>query len=147
MTNYAAALAELGYTLRSGGAPGADTAFEQGTAAFPQQQAIYLPWAGFNNHRDGIVVGDDETLRVIAERHHPAWGACKQGARKLHTRNVSQILGQTQPWVLSDFVLCWTRNARGQGGTGQAIRIARAYGVPVYDLADERNNFEKDWLH
>ncbi|HRY03076.1 MAG TPA: hypothetical protein P5256_08115, partial [Beijerinckiaceae bacterium] len=34
------------------------------------------------------------------------------------------------------FVICWTKDARGGGGTGQAIRLARAHGVPVFDLAD-----------
>jgi len=146
MRNYAAALGERGYTLRSGGQPlGADSAFEEGAGAFPKQ--IYLPWERFEKRTDGIVVGDDERLRMIAAMHHPGWRHCSRGAKAMHTRNVPQILGHTEPIVLSDFVLCWTFQARGKGGTGQAIRIARAYGVPVYDLADERNTFEKDWLH
>lgn len=145
MRNYAAVLAQRGYTVRSGGAPGADTAFEDGT--MPKQRAIYLPRQGFNSHWDGIVVGSDESMRRIAAYHHPKWSACDEYARRMHTRNVAQILGHTQPPILSDFVLCWTYKARGGGGTGQAIRIARAYGVPVYDLADEQNNFEKDWLY
>lgn len=147
MTNYAVVLAERGYTLRSGAAAGADTAFERGASAFPERKAIYLPWVGFNGHQDGIIVGEDERLREIAVRHHPAWEKCFPGARALHTRNVAQILGHTEPIVLSDFVLCWTLKARGGGGTGQAIRIARTYGVPVYDLANAQNNFEKDWLY
>lgn len=146
MRNYAARLAERGFIFRSGGAPGADTAFEEGTVNFPHQRRIYLPWPGYNNHWDGMVVGHDISLQEIAARYHPNWGCCKPGARKLHTRNVAQILGHAEPHVLSRFVLCWTEGARGGGGTGQAIRIARAYGVPVYDLAAINCDFEEEWL-
>lgn len=150
MREYAAILAKRGYTLRSGGASGADTAFELG--AGPKD--IYLPWRGFNGHRHGIVVGDDERLRGISARYHPAWAKLSDplsetfsdAVCRLHTRNAAQILGHTEPVVLSDFVLCWTPRARAGGGTGQAIRIAKAYGVPVYDLADAHNSFERDWL-
>jgi hypothetical protein len=145
MSDYAVRLGERGFVLRSGGARGADTAFEQG--APPTHRRIYVPWSGFNGRSEGIVVGEDERLRHIAQSHHPRWSACRTGARKLHTRNVAQILGHTQPAIPSRFVVCWTEGARGGGGTGQAIRIARAYGVPVYDLADENNTFEKDWLY
>lgn len=146
MRNYAAVLAERGYILRSGGAPGADTAFERGTR--PEQRVIYLPYRGFNGHwSDGIVMGNDESFRRITAYHHPNWSACDEYARRMHTRNAPQILGHTQPVTLSDFVLCWTYKASGGGGTGQAIRIANAYGVPVYDLADRDNTFEQDWLH
>ncbi len=147
MRCYATRLAERGLIVRSGGAPGADTAFEEGTVGFsPDRRRIYLPWPGYNNRWNGIVVGNDVALREIAARYHPNWARCKAGARKLHTRNVAQILGHTQPHVLSQFVLCWTERARGGGGTGQAIRIAKAYGVPVYDLADSHCPFESEWL-
>jgi len=33
-------------------------------------------------------------------------------------------------------VVCWTPGARGRGGTGSAIRLARSRGIPVHDLAD-----------
>lgn len=145
MHHYACMLAQRGYVLRSGGAPGADTAFERGAPR--GQKRIYLPRRGFNHHwDDGLVVGDDARLRLIALRLHPKWSACSDFARRAHTRNVAEILGHTEPPVLSTFLVCWTPNAAGGGGTGQTIRIAKAYGVPVYDLADGHNNFEKDWL-
>lgn len=36
-----------------------------------------------------------------------------------------------------DFVVCWTKEAKGGGGTGQALRIARDRGIAVYDLDDD----------
>lgn len=43
------------------------------------------------------------------------------------------------------WVLCWTpdgaaegiETSRATGGTGQAIRLASAHGIPVYNLARE----------
>ncbi len=143
--------------MRSGGAEAADTAFEEGAGDY--RKSIYLPWNGFNNHWDGLVVGNDPRLRDITVRHYTryyrkgllrgpaAWETIEsEGVRRLHTRNAAQIVGHTEPVILSDFVLCWTPRAKGGGGTGQAIRIANFYEVPVYDLADPQNTFETDWL-
>jgi hypothetical protein len=153
-------LCEKKWVLRSGAAPGADSAFERGAlAAKPSYGAancpiqVWLPWPGFEGRPEGngwdYRVGhpaDEE----IAERFHPYWGRCSQGARKLHTRNVAQILGSRithygsvndmDPEIVeyrepvSKFVLCWTPGGLGGGGTGQAIRIAKHYGVRVFDL-------------
>jgi hypothetical protein len=153
-------LCELGWVLRSGAAPGADTAFESGAltrrpkyggANRPIQ--IWLPWPGFEKRPEGngwdYVVGSPKD-EEIAERFHPAWHKCSQGAKKLHTRNVGQILGQRivnygsendpDPEVyeyrepVSEFVICWTPGGKGGGGTGQALRIAKHYEVPIFDL-------------
>jgi hypothetical protein len=140
-----------GYTLRSGGAPGADQAFEQGAAlADPNRSLIqarveiYLPWKSFEeNNRSWILpkrIEPQAEAFETAERFHPSWNFLKQGAKKLHARNVHQILGAnvTTP-ILSDFVICWTKGAKAGGGTGQAIRIANNYKVPIYDLADQEH--------
>lgn len=131
MTALAQRLASQGWTLRSGGADGADTAFEIGAG---EHSIIYLPWRGFNGRTRGVVVGDIPRLRTIAEAHHPNWPACSRGARALHTRNVAQVLGHTENAAPSSMVICWTPNGSGTGGTGQAIRIARSFGIPVRDL-------------
>jgi hypothetical protein len=154
MKVYARQLEAFGFTLRSGGADGADSAFED--AVSPEHRDIYLPWAGYN-HKTGIVSGYDTALAEIAEKYYsaysvwstdvPTWRELSGGVKQLHTRNVAQILGHASPPVLSLFVLCWTPRARAGGGTGQAIRVAKGYGVPVYDLADPNNTFELDWLH
>ena len=33
----------------------------------------------------------------------------------------------------SNFIICWTEDGKGQGGTGQALRIARDYDIPCFD--------------
>lgn len=132
MTRIAAWLSARGYKLRSGGAPGSDTAFELGAGAAKE---IFLPWLGFNGRYDGIVLaGEYETeARAIAKRFHPAWGRCSPGARSLHTRNVPQVLGADLR-TPSAFVACWTKDGGSTGGTGQALRIADGYGIPIFNL-------------
>jgi hypothetical protein len=140
MSALAAKLATLGWRLRSGSADGADSAFERGADSVdPTLKEVFLPWDGFNGRKsDGV-----STLRFtgavereameIAREAHPAWWNLSQGARRLHTRNVGQVLGPNLD-APSGFVVCWTERGAGKGGTGQAIRIATSRGVPVFDL-------------
>ena len=136
MTKIATRLAARGYTLRSGAAPGADTAFEQGAVA----KEIWLPWKRFNQHPSKLEPHRD--AYAMAARFHPNWEACNRAARSLHARNCHQVLGSdlSAPDPVH-FVICWTRNANGAGGTGQALRIAKHYAIPIYDLGrSDRDN-------
>lgn len=131
-------LGRQGWTLRSGGADGADAAFEAGAMEAHSEWGsqpmpeIYLPWCGFNNH-DSVLFGramSSECTRIAAI-HHPQWPSLNDAARKLHSRNTAQVLGANCDSP-SAFVLCWTK--RGQGGTSQAVRVAKAHNIPVYDF-------------
>ena len=144
--------------LRSGGAFGADRAFEEGAR---HRCLVYLPWS---DNGDGARVRkmtesrtllfDDapkeakERARSSVDLYHPAPEALSFGARRLHCRNYFQIMGTTEAPV--DAVVCWTRmlGDKPQGGTAQAIRIAQARDIPVYNMAvtawrDPRNVLEK----
>jgi hypothetical protein len=123
-------LHECGYTLRSGGADRADTAFELGAGDVKE---IYLPWDGFNNRHDGIVMGNSFAARKIAMQFHPYWDNLTAGGKKLHTRNVPQVLGRDLK-TPSEFVVCWTPDGEASGGTGQALRIAAHYGIEIINL-------------
>lgn len=132
MTIWAKYLCSLGYILRSGGATGADTAFEHGAG---NRKEIFT---ADSVNSSGL---HEDALRLAA-MHHPAWGHCSEYARLLHARNGFQILG---PDLLTpvDFVLCWTPDGaesylsttRETGGTGQAIRIASRKGIPVFNMS------------
>lgn len=128
MTKLAVKLSGEGYTLRSGAAPGADSSFELGST----RSEIYLPWRGFNGHPSPLYHISDEALKMAA-RFHPAWHRCSQGAQKLHARNCYQVLGQDLK-TPSEFVVCWTSDGKASGGTGQAMRIAAAYGIPIINF-------------
>jgi hypothetical protein len=115
-----------GIILRSGGALGADTAFEKGAGSLKE-----------------IFYASDATpeAAAIAREFHPAWDRCSGYARKLHARNAFQVLGRglDSPSLC---LICWTpdgcvsHTTRSQktGGTGTAISIAEKYNVKIYNL-------------
>lgn len=134
MTRVASALEHYGFTLRSGGADGADKAFEAGVRD-PAHKQIFLPWPRFNNNPSPYTGPKPEAWRMAAD-YHPNWDACSNAAKKFHARNTHQILG----WDLNDrvdFVLCWTPYGEVRGGTGQALRIAQDFGAPIFNLYHE----------
>lgn len=117
MTKIARHLNGQGYTLRSGGAVGADTAFEQG--------------AGDNKE---IFKTNDATPEAIeiAMGIHPAPNACKPYVKKLHGRNVQIILGYYLDTPV-EFVVCWTYKGNQQGGSALGMRLAGGLDIPVYN--------------
>lgn len=126
-TRIAKYLSTKDYILRSGGADGADLAFERGAI----NKEIYLPWKGFEGNSSNLIVEDEKAFEIAA-KYHPRWNYLSQGARRLQARNSHQILG----WDLnspSDFVICWTKGGKCNGGTGQALRLAKDYNIPVFD--------------
>jgi hypothetical protein len=141
MTALASQLADRGYTLRSGHATGSDQAFERGAVT---QAEVYLPWPTFeqNVRCDAIYMQPSPSLEAVqmAAAHHPAWNRLGHGPRALHARNCHQILGSDLNDPVS-FVVCWTRDGAtdnpgpSTGGTGQALRIAAAHGISVFNLA------------
>lgn len=124
-------LSNKGYILRSGGAKGSDKAFENGCDEVIGLKEIYLPWRGFEGSDSNLVVSDERAF-YIADKFHPYWHNISQGARKLQARNSHQVLGNDLN-TPSKFIICWTKNGSGSGGTGQAIRIAKHYNIPVFD--------------
>lgn len=131
-TLLAARLEHQGYILRSGGAIGADTAFENGVTD-PDNTDIYLPWKDFNNNTSDKHEVCDKAMEIAAH-YHPAWDRCNRVARLFHGRNSYQVLGDDLN-TPSEFVFCWSPNS---GGTEQALRIARDYGIPIFNMHDHR---------
>ena len=104
----------------------------------PAPCELYLPWAEFRD-KTGTVLGSDASRRArqLASDHHPAWEQCSQRAKQLHARNAAIMLGPepgTSREDPVDVVVCWTRRGETIGGTGMAIRIARAKKIPVVNL-------------
>lgn len=132
MVDIAIYFNDKGYILRSGGASGADSAFETGAG---DKKEIFLPWKGFNKSKNKFIEIPGEAYN-IARKFHPAWDRLKDPVRKLHARNVMQVLGRDLQ-TPSKLIVCWTKKGQMIGGTAQALRIAEAYKIPIFNLAFE----------
>lgn len=151
MKYIASELEKKGFVLRSGGAVGADKAFESGIKNAKNKQIFYA-----NDSND--------LTREIACHFHPSPYALKQlsfkekqlnpkplhsYAHNLMARNTYQVMGENLK-TPSQFVICWTpdgctshkKRTRETGGTGQAISIADHFNIPVYNLANETKTKE-----
>ena len=125
-----------GFILRSGGADGADTAFEKYVR--PENKEIYLPWRGFNGHTSKLFTPSKEAFSMAA-RFHPNWDNLSAGVQKLMARNVHQLLGLTLEQPV-EFVVCWTENGSSTGGTGQGIKMAETLNIPVFNFGVKHFN-------
>lgn len=122
MTDFASVMYSRGWVLRSGGACGADQAFERGahenTEIFKAEHAT------------------SEAVK-LASSYHPAWGRCTKYVQKLHGRNAQIILGGMLDCPVR-FTICWTADGRDTGGTGLGIRLSVSENIPVYNLKHDR---------
>jgi hypothetical protein len=114
-------LAIDGWTLRSGGAVGADSAFEHGATLVGGSKEIYL------------ASDANKTALEIASAIHPTWHRCSDYVRKLHARNCFQVLGRDLR-TPSSFLVCWTLGGADIGGTRTAIVLARNHNIEVINL-------------
>lgn len=133
MTKIASKLEKYRFVLRSGGAEGADLAFEKGVK---KNKEIYYA-------KDANIMS-----YYFANYFHPAPKNLKEYPKKLMARNTFQILGKLEGGKenpRSSFVICWTpdgaeshqQRTRETGGTGQAISIASYYQIPIFNLKNE----------
>lgn len=93
---------------------------------------IFLPWPGFNDSKVPFVEIPPEAFD-IAEKIVPWWSNCSEGARKLHARNVMQVLGARLDDPV-EMVVCWTEGGKEKGGTRTAIVLAQKHKIPVYNF-------------
>ncbi len=128
MAWIAGELEKFGYTLNSGGAKGADAAFEYGVKS-PASKNIFTP------------ADATEKTRAIAQELHPAHERLQGHALDLYARNTNQVFGRNLDCTV-DFVVCYTRDgcetaatrSRDSGGTGQAIEMADRKGAKVFNM-------------
>lgn len=152
MHHLACYLYRQGWSLRSGGSSRADMAFEkghdfmQGQLCLEPRKEIYLPWKGFNYNPSGLYEPFHEKEYEFAAQYHPAWDRCSAGARKLHARNSRIILGPSYHINPVKFIICYTDKGLIEGGTGQALRIAKDYEIPVINFGSARDNNELEKL-
>lgn len=153
-------LARMGWVLRSGKAAGADAAFQTGVQRYRDdggnaQAEIYIPWKkfttpGLNDDWDmnldyiDFMFPENKAKRdKIVSEIHPYAENLSQGAFKLHSRNVHQVLGpDLHKQKPSSFLLYYAEeDAKGnpKGGTATAVKLAKDYGVRCLNLKSEES--------
>lgn len=119
MTDIAHDRAADWWLLRSGGAQGADSAFEDGAG----------------EHCEIFTASSDipQWAFEMAEEFHPAWNRLSSYVQKLMARNSMILFGEDGADPV-DEIICWTPGGEVTGGTGQALRIAEHWNIPVTNL-------------
>lgn len=147
-------LAKAGWTLRSGGSGGCDTAFEKGCRKVNGTRQIFLPWYRFNQHDMKYADVLDKNFKTsdayrLAREFHPTLDTADEYTKMLMCRNSYMLFGSRLD-TPSDLLICYSRKddkGKDVGGTSQAIRIAKAYGIPVLNFSDiQYNNGNKLFL-
>jgi hypothetical protein len=137
MTEIASILEEKGYTLRSGNAGGSDQAFARGVK---EKAEIWLPFKGFNqdfidehpNHTYRIIsMHDGDAFRSV-DQFHPDPKRLTEKGFLLMMRNHRQLFGEND--VKSKFIICWTKDGKAVGGTGQNIRAGVYHNIPILNM-------------
>lgn len=139
--------------LRSGGAEGADSAFEDGCDDGSGRKEIFLPWKNFNHNKSTLVLPDPIPFEIIkiARSIYPRWDKSSEPVRRLHARNVMQILG-TDLNDQSAFVIGYTTRSYNDpdaiGGTMFGIVLATQRSIPVYNffVRGDRERFYNEQL-
>jgi hypothetical protein len=137
-------LANKGYTLRSGGANGADFIFESACDSVSGKKEIFLPWKGFNNNTSTLILSEPAPQEVIdiTKSIYNNYAMSTYPVKRLHMRNVYQILGLDLVTPV-EFVVCWTDRANTDtGGTMFGVTLAKSRNIPVYNI----NNFSEEIL-
>ncbi len=134
--DIALTLARLKYTLRSGGAIGADSAFEKGCDFGNGKKEIWYPWQFKAKDTSPYILEGviPEPVITIAMSIYDRWGSSTNTVQRLHARNVYQILGHNLTTPV-DFVVCWTdRLDTNTGGTQFGLHLAHCYGIKTYNF-------------
>ena len=81
LTSLAEQLALKGYILRSGGAKGADSAFEKGCDKVHGNKEIFLPWKNFENNTSSLFINSiiPNDLITIAKEFYPSFDYSSKG--------------------------------------------------------------------
>jgi hypothetical protein len=115
-----------GYTLRSGGAAGADTAFED----------AYLYHPDWPREIFREVDATSESLEMAA-MFLPNFENIPDGIKGLFARNCQIIMGRDLKSPVS-MVIAWTPGGEDVGGAGHAIRVAKHHNIPVINLGSPK---------
>lgn len=128
------------YVCATGACTGADQAFAEGTIMANGFVHLHVPWESYEigwrsklkGHIRTFVLKDDdvEAYNTVAI-FHPAYHKLSPSVKALHARSYNIVKN-------ASFMVCWTEDGQVTGGTGQAIKIATYFHLPIYNLGNEK---------
>jgi hypothetical protein len=164
-TIIAGQLETLGFILRSGGAEGADTAFELGVKE-DKNKNIYLPWKGFNGNDSELFLSGIKEFPItefeinLTKEIYTRFDFVSEPTQLMHIRNLYQVFGTQVKEILypefgvvdphmakaftSQFIIAWTdRPENDTGGTQFGLHVAKKYDIPTYNFyyREQENKF------
>lgn len=127
-------LADDGWMLRSGGAAGADTYFEEGASAANEDLVDIFgsDWGNGSTRARSIAQSVINALNHEDGESIPPLSRMKRVTQGLIARNMAIILGGELDDPCS-FVICWTPNGELVGGTRYALKLAQQRSIPIYN--------------
>jgi hypothetical protein len=141
----ALAAAARGATVVTGAAQGADQLAATLAISLGGRVHLVLPWEAYEYHWVRWALAHPGVTRAVYDppehaawtesvfAHHPAGRKLAPGALALHARNFGIVSG-------ADLVIALSKDCAGRhGGTAQGLRVARALGIPAYNLWIERD--------
>ncbi len=128
MTAEAQLRAQQGWTLRSGGASGADEAFAAGAMAGSGIVEIYRPYHA-NKASDEIAM---EVIKELNKRQNTNLNFLTMTpyTQALISRNMQIVLGEKLATSVNE-IICWTKNGDLTGGTRYAIMLGMMLNIPI----------------
>lgn len=135
---FGQAMAEMGWTLRSGGAEGLDEAFERGALEGNGKTEIFIPSADFRKRfksSDKVIHTLDkhiEAMREVAPLHEN-WSQLGTTVQMFLTRIPFCLFGEKLDKP-AHFVVGWSKHYP-HTGAGIVLKMAEMAGIPAFNLA------------
>ena len=127
-----------GMYIASGNAEGSDQTFAEGANLIdPSHVILYLPNSHFN--LDKVKIGNRVTYELkpewkeAARAVHPVFDFLSPFTQKLLTRNAGIVSRSDK------MIACPDHKKKGLGGTGHAMRVAEAKGIPILDISETQS--------
>lgn len=136
ITQLAAKLEGLGYTLRTDGGQGGSEAFAKGAVT----KEVIIPWKKFNGQDSKFCKNLPEATNIVRQ-FAPSFDTLKESVQAIIASKAHLVLGPdlTQPAL---FMVCWSADGTEDGKKrtaktgyiGTPLSIAAANGIPVFNL-------------
>lgn len=134
MESIASRLAKNGYILKNGGNKGLETAFITGCDKENGSKKIYSIFKNYDDDPSKIYnVNNWNEATEIAKDAHDGWGLLSK-INKYNSIRYSYIVLGDELKSPVDFVITYTK---GSNSTDQCIRLAKKFGIKVYNLGNE----------